>query len=70
MTENEYWEQRAENDRRQIDLAEVQADRAYAQEEYRARQRQLLPWKIVAGFLAVPLIIAFVAIFFGIVAGY
>ncbi|MFT0849034.1 hypothetical protein VR010_14955 [Actinomycetaceae bacterium L2_0104] len=69
MTEDEYWAQRAENDRRQIDLAEVQAERAYAQEEYRARQRQLLPWKIVAGFLAVPLIILFVAGFFAIVAG-
>ena len=70
MTEDEYWAQRAENDRRQIDLAEAQAERAYAQEEYRARQRQLLPWKILAGFLAVPLIILFVAGIFAIVAGY
>ena len=53
MTEDEYWAQRAENDRRQIDLAEAQADRAYAQEEYRARQRQLLPWKILAGFQSI-----------------
>ena len=49
MTENEYWEQRAENDRRQIELAEAQAERAYNQEQYKIRQRQLLPWKILAG---------------------
>ena len=61
MTEEEYWAQRAENDRRQIDLAEAQAERAYAQEEYRARQRQLLPWKILAGFFAIPMIIMVVA---------
>ena len=69
MTEDEYWAQRAENDRRQIDLAEAQADRAYAQEEYRARQRQLLPWKILAGFFAVPLIVIAIAGIFAAIAG-
>ena len=61
MTENEYWEQRAENDRRQIELAEVQAERAYDQEQYKIRQRQLLPWKILAGFFAIPMITMVIA---------
>ena len=61
MTENEYWEQRAENDRRQIELAEAQAERAYNQEQYKIRQHQLLPWKILSGFFAIPMIIMVIA---------
>lgn len=64
MIEEDYWKLRAENDRRQIELAEAQA----AREQYRIRQRQLLPWKILAGLAAVPLIVLFLAGLFAAVS--